>query len=142
MSVPTTIQSNQVPLQLSTDGVTYKSVVCKKSWNFNGTTPVNAEETDCGVEKGLGAVDWTMDFEGVLNTTPNTGTEMSAAAVTSLWVNQTLTYIKTQTGDCVTPNMYIQGSGYITDFKVTNSVGNLIAFSFTFNGVGTPDITI
>ena len=67
MSVPTTVQSNQIPLALSTDGgVTYKNVVCKRAWNFAGTTAVNAEETDCGVSKGLGAPDWTMDFEGVV----------------------------------------------------------------------------
>jgi hypothetical protein len=142
MSVPTTIQSNQVPLQLSTDDMLYKSVVCKRAWNFNGTTPVNPEETDCGVHKGLGSPDWTMDFEGVLNTTPNTGTEMSASDVINLWLNQTLTYIKTQTGNGVAPNMYIQGSGYITDFAIQNSVGNLIAFTFTFNGVGNPDIVV
>ena len=142
MSVPTTFQSNTVPLQLSTDDVTYKSVVCKRAWNFNGTTPVNTEETDCGVQKGLGSNDWTMDFEGVLNTTPNGATEMAAAEVIGLWLNQTTTYIKTQTGDGTGNNLYIQGSGYITDFAVQNQVGNLIAFSFTFNGVGNPDITV
>src|SRR5690349_5778998 len=99
MSVPTFIQSNQVPLAISTDGITYANVVCKRAWNFNGTTPVNSEETDCGVAKGLGAIDWTMDFEGVLNTTPTSPTEASAAVVAGYWLNQTLLYIKTQTGN-------------------------------------------
>lgn len=137
MSTPTYVQSNQVPLALSTDGITYKNVVCKRAWNFNGSTPVNTEETDCGVAKGLGASDWTMDFEGVLNTTPNGASEMSLKDVLALWVNQTLSYIKTQSGS----SMYIQGEGYITDFAIQNSVGNLVAFTFTFNGIGNPDIT-
>lgn len=142
MSTPTTFQSNQVPLAISTDNITYKNVVCKRAWNFNGTTSVNTEETDCGIEKGLGSPDWTMDFEGVLNTTPNGATEMSAAAMIALWLNQTLSYVKTQTGAGTGSNLYIQGSGYITDFAVQNQVGNLIAFTFTFNGTGVPDITV
>ena len=141
MSVPTTIQSNQVPLSLSTDGITYKNVVCKRTWGFNLTSAVNTEETDCGVEKGLGAVDWTFNFEGVVNTTPNGATEMSAAVLIGLANNQTLTYVKALTGDGTGSNIYIQGSGYITDFSIENSVGSLIAFTFTFNGVGAVDIT-
>jgi hypothetical protein len=142
MSVPTLIQSNTIPLQLSTDDSTYKSVVCKKSYNFNFDTPVNEEETDCGKQVGLGATGWTADFDGVLNTTPNTATEYSAAGVLALWSGQTLVYIKTQTGNGVTPNLYVQGSGYITNFRITNQVGNLIGFTFTFTGIGNPDITV
>jgi hypothetical protein len=140
MSVPTTIQSNQVPLALSTDGITYKNVVCKKSWNFNGTTAVNSEETDCGIDKGLGASDWSMDFAGVVNKTPTSSTEVSAATLAGWWVNQTLLYIKTTTGS-VANDSYIQGTGYITDYGVQNSVGSLLAFTFTFNGTGTPDMS-
>lgn len=142
MSVPTFVQSNQVPLAISADGITYKNVVCKRAWNFNMTTAVNSEETDCGVAKGLGAVDWTMDFEGVLNTTPNSPTEASLVDVLNYSLNQTELYIKTQTGNGTGSQMYIAGRGYITDVATQNSVGNLQAFTFTFNGVGTPDFTI
>lgn len=142
MSVPTTVQSNQVPLSWSADAITYKAIVCKRAWNFNGTTPVNSEETDCGVQKGLGAPDWTMDFEGVVNTTPNSATEMSADELLAIWQNQTLGYIKTVTGNGVAHNLYLQGSGYVTDFAIQNSVGNLLAFTFTFNGVGAVDLTV
>lgn len=133
MSTPTTVQSNLVPLAISTDGgVTYKNVVCKRAWNFAGTTSVNTEETDCGIEKGLGAPDWTMDFEGVVNTTPNSPTEISASELGALWQDQTLLRIKV-----VTP--YVEGGGYITDLGFQNAVGNLMAFTFTFNGVGAVD---
>lgn len=140
MSVPTFIQSNQVPLALSADNITFKNVVCKRAWNLNVTTPVNSEETDCGVAKGLGATDWTMDFEGVLNTTPNSPTELSAKQVADYVLAQTLLWIKTLTGSGGS-NFFVTGQGYITDFAVQNSVGSLIAFTFTFNGVGAPDFT-
>lgn len=136
MSVPTTIQSKQVPMALSVDGVTYKNVVCKRTTNFNGTTAVNAEESDCGIEKGLGAPDWTMDFEGIVNTTPDSPTEISAAEIMGYWLNQTELYAKLQPG-----NLYIQGRVFLTDVGVQLSTGNLIAFTFTLNGIGVPDIT-
>lgn len=143
MSVPTLVQSNQVPLALSIDGgITYLNVVCKRGFNFNGTTSVNPEETDCGISKGLGAPDWTMDFEGVVNTTPNAGTEISAKQLLDTWQNQVLSYIKTQTGAGTGGNLYIQGSGYVTDYAIQNQVGNLLAFTFTFNGVGAVDTTV
>ena len=135
MSTPTYVQSNSVALAISQDsGVSYKNVVCKRSAGFNGTTPVNTEETDCGVAKGLGQPDWTMDFEGVVNTTPNGATELSASELSGLWLSQTQVLIK-----LLTP--YVQGSGYITDYKTTYATGSLVAFSFTFNGVGNPDLT-
>lgn len=130
-------------MMISTDsGVTWKNVVCNRAWNFAGTTAVNTEETDCGVAKGLGAPDWTMDFEGVVNTTPNSPTEMSAKELASLWLNQTLIQVKAQTGDGTGQNLYIQGSGYVTDYGTQKAVGSLLAWTFTLNGVGVPDFTV
>jgi hypothetical protein len=143
MSTPTTVQSNQVPMSISTDsGVTWKNIVCKRTWNFNGTTAVNSEESDCGIEKGLGAPDWTMDFEGIVNTTPTSTTEISAKDMGDLWLAQTLVMVKVLTGAGTGKNLYISGSAYITDYAVQNSVGNLLAFTATLNGVGAPDFTV
>lgn len=142
MSVPTTWQSNQVPLTLSADEITYLSVLCKRSSNFNGTTAVNVEETDCGIDKGLGTPDWTVDFEGVVNTTPTSGSEVSAKQLFDWWQAKTLLYIKWMTSTGSGGNLYRQGQGYITDYTEGLNVGNLMTFGFTFNGVGTVDTTV
>lgn len=141
MSVPTTLQSNLVPFALSTDEITYKNVVCKKAWNFNGTTPTNVEETDCGPLVGLGSNTWTFDFEMVLNTTPDGATQMSAKDVLSIWNNQTFAYAKVMYPANTGVNFYIQGAGYITSFVLQNTVGNLMTFTGTFSGNGAVDIT-
>lgn len=141
MSV-STVQSKAIPVLISTDGVTYKSIVCKRTWNFNATKAVNPEETDCGITKGLGAIDWTVDFEGVLNTTPESATEASFAEVAGHFLNETLLYVKIQSGDGSGGNMFISGRANITDFAAQNSVGNLQAFTATFNGQGDPDFTV
>lgn len=142
MSVPTLIQSNTIPLQLSTDEITFRNVVCKKAYNFDFDTPVNEEETDCGMQVGLGASGWAADFDGVLNTTPTSTTEYSLKDVLDLWLAQTLVYIKTVTGAGTGKNIYVEGSGYITNVKITNSVGSLVGFTFNFKGVGSPDLTV
>lgn len=141
MSTPTVIQSNLVPFALSTNDITYKNVVCKKSWNFNGTTTTNPEETDCGVLTGIGANAFTFDFEMVLNTTPDGATEMSAKDVLTIWNNQTLAYAKVLYPSPAGGNFYIQGAGYITSFTLQNQVGNVMTFTGTFSGNGSVDIT-
>ena len=141
MSTPTTIQSNLVPFALSTDDITYKDVVCKKAWNFNGTTPTAVEQTDCGPLTGVGSNEWSFDFDMILNRTPNGATEMSFNTILSIWNNQTLSYAKVKYPTGTGADFYIQGAGYLTNCKLSNSVGNLIGFSGTFTGNGTVDIT-
>lgn len=142
MSVPTYIQSTAVPLTMSLDDITYKNVVCKKSFNANFDIAVNKDETDCGVVKGLGAIDWKVDFEGVVNTTPNTPTELSAKALLDIFMSKALVYLKTMTGAGSGQNVYLQGSGYVTNLVLSNAVNNVMGFTFTFEGVGDPDVSL
>jgi len=140
MSNPTTLQSSLIPLAVSTDGTTYKIIVCKKTANFNGTTTTTKEETDCGSFKGLGANDWTMDFDGTVNTTPN-GTETSWKDILNYWQAQTLLYVKIQSPSPGGTDFYIQGQAYLSNVKLTVQIGNLVAFSATFEGQGAIDNT-
>jgi hypothetical protein len=138
----TTLQSNLVPVKLSADaGVTKKAVVCKKSWTFNGTTPVNEDETDCGPHIGLGANKWSIDVEGIVNTTPTGATEMSAEDLLGFWNSQTSLLIYLDYPSGAGTDLYASGSIYITNFQITNQVGSLITFSATFSGNGALDVT-
>lgn len=142
MSVPTPIQSNLVPVAISTDsGVTYKDVTCKKAWNFNGSTATNVEGTDCGPLVGLGSNNWTIDMEMVLNTTPDGATQISAKEMLDIWAAQTLAQIKVLYPSLGGTNFFIQGSGYLTSFVLQNTVGNLMTYTATFTGQGSPDVT-
>lgn len=141
MSTPTTVQSNLVPFALSTDDITYKNVVCKKAWNFNGTTPTNIEQTDCGPLVALGSSQFTFDFQMVLNTAVAGATEMGLNTVLDLWNNQTYCYAKVKYPTGTGANFYVQGGGYITSFKIADQVGNLITFDGTFSGNGAVDTT-
>ena len=138
----TTLQSNLVPIKISTDsGTTKKAVVCKKSWTLGVNTPTSKEQTDCGTLLGLGAVDWGFDFEGVVNTTPTSGSELSAEDLLAIAANQTLVLVYLDYPAAAGTDLYASGSAYITDFKVTNSVGSLMLFSARVEGTGSIDVT-
>lgn len=143
MSVPTLLQSKSIPLMISLDGgVTYQMVVCKRASNFNGTTATNSEDTDCGTFSSTGSPAWNVDFEGAVNVTPTTGTEISFAQLLAAWNNGVKVYLKFQTGNGLGSQVYIQGGGYISDFAFALQTGSLAAFSMTIQGDGLADITI
>lgn len=138
----TTLESSLAPLTMSSDGgSTYQSVVCRKTWTFNGETPISEEPTDCGNYIAPGVPKWGFDTEGVLSTTPGSG-EISAEGMLSLWLNKTSILVKLQYPTSGSPgtDLYLQGAAYITNFKVTGSSGSLITFSATITGNGTLDI--
>lgn len=132
MSTPTTLQGKLVPLAISTDNITYKTVVCKKVANLNLDSAVNKEDTDCGSFSGLGAVNWTVDIEGLLNLTPDGATEVSANEMIGYANNQTLVYVKF----IYASNIYRQGAGYLSNFKETFETNSLVSFTATFTNNG------
>lgn len=138
MSVPTPILSSAVPFAISTDGVTYKQVVCKKTCGYTGTTNVAKEETDCGVLKAPGAIDENFNFEFVLNTTPNGATEWGSDSVMNFFQAKTLLYVKVTVGSVT---YYRQGQGYITNYTETANQNGMITATGTFELSGTLDTT-
>lgn len=140
----TNLQSNLVPIATSADsGTTWLNIVCKSGWTFNHETSTTEDETDCGTLTGIGSNKWSFDVEGVVNTTPTGGSEVSAETLLGYASGQTLLLIRAQYPTSGSPgtDLYASGSGYITNFRVTNSVGSLLKFSLTFTGTGTLDIT-
>jgi hypothetical protein len=137
----TTLQSNLVPIKISIDGgTTKKSVSCKKSWSFNLDNTISEEQTDCGVLIGLGVPKWNFDVEGVVNTTPGS-TEISAEDFLGLANNQTLFDVFLDYPAGTGTDLYATGKAYLTNLKITNSVGSLMTFTGTISGTGTLDIT-
>lgn len=142
MSTPTVLQGNQVPLMFSTDDITYKSVVCNRAWGLNLDSSVTNEESDCGTFPALGSVAGSFSFEGIVNTTPNGATEISAKGLLDLANNQTLVYIKMMFPNPGGTDLYVQGTGYITNFQVNKATGSLLSFQGTFTASGALDTSV
>lgn len=138
MSVPTYILSSAVPFAISTDGVTYKNVVCKKTWGYTGSAEITKEPTDCGVLKAPGAIDESFNFELILNITPNGATEWGSDAIMNFFQAKTLLYVKVTVGSVT---YYRQGQGYIANYTETAAQAGMIAATGTFELYGTLDTT-
>ena len=139
----TVVQSNLVPITLSTDsGTTYRAIVCKKGWTFNHETATTEEQTDCGTLIGLGSNSWSFDVDGIFSTDPG-GSEIGAEELIDIAGAQTLVLVKAQYPTSGTPgaNVYLQGSVYITNVQLVNSVGSLMNYTLTLKGSGTLDTT-
>lgn len=136
MSTPTTLQGKLVPMAISLDGNTYKNVVCKKTTTLALDSPITTEQTDCGPLVSLGTVNWSFSFEGIYNSTFAGASEMSAVEIATAAINQTLVYIKVQSGA-----LYYQGSGYLSNFGQTFNADALVGFTCTFTGQGVLDNT-
>jgi hypothetical protein len=134
MSVPTPILSSAVPFAISSNlGVTYKNVVCKKTWGYTGAATLAEEETDCGVLTGVGAIKDSFNFEFVLNTTPNGATEWGSNDVMNFFQARTLLYVKVTNGATYIRTL----AGYISNYTETAAQGGMINATGTFNGTGT-----
>jgi len=135
MSV-TALQSSQVPFYVSTDGSSWKMIVCKKSVTFNGTTPVNTEDSDCGPIIGLGSNQWTFDIDAIVNTTPNIGTQESYEQISKWWAAQTLLYVRFNYPDSAGTDLLHTGQAYITTLTNQVAQGAAMNFQATFSGQG------
>lgn len=137
----TALQSSNVPFYVSTDGVTYKMIVCKRGVTFTGNTPVTTEDTDCGPIVGIASNQWTFDIDAVVNTTPDIGTAESYEQILAWWSAQTLLYVRWAHPDSAGTNFYHQGTAYITNLTSAVTQGASMTFTITFTGQGSLDVT-
>lgn len=136
MSVPTTLQANSIPFAISEDNETYYNLVCLKTWDYDSTTGTTKEETQCGVFTGLQPNESSFNFELLVNTTPDEG-EKSAKDVLAYQTNQTKIYARVQPAT----GLNIVGYGYLTNLKITASVGSLVTMTGAFSIDGDPTIS-
>lgn len=136
MSNPTTILGKNIPLALSLDDVTYKNLVCETAHDVTIDAAVNITQSDCGPQASVAVPGLVMTFSGLLNTTPNGATEMSADDLLVIANNTTKVYLKTMPGAKL-----IKGLGYINNFVYTKVTDALISWSFTFTASGSATIT-
>lgn len=135
------VQSTSTIAKISIDGgTTKKNIVCLTAFNFAGTTPTTEEDSWCGKHIGLGSntMEWTADI--IVNTSPDSGTEVSYADLLSIWTNQTQAIIYDQFPTDGT-EWYQSATGYITALSKTQQAGSLVKASMTFKGTGTLDIS-
>lgn len=137
----TAIQSSSVPFYVSTDGSSWKMIVCKRGITFNGNTPVTTEDTDCGPIIGIASNQWSFDVDVVVNLTPDIGTQESYEQLLAWWDAQTLLYVRWAYPDSGGTDFFHKGQAYITNITSQVQQGNAMNAQLTFSGQGAIDVT-
>lgn len=130
------LQSSNVPFYVSTDGSSWKMLVCKRGVTFTGNTPVTTEDTDCGPIVGVASNQWTFDIDAVVNITPDIGTQESYEQILKWWAAQTLLYVRFNYPDSGGTDFKHQGQAYITNVGSAVAQGAAMSFTVTFTGQG------
>lgn len=122
------IQGVAVLLELSADGVTYKSVICESGHTLNRERATNTVETKCysGTSSvSIGALSGSIDFTGIFETAP-TSSQLSGNEIFAYQEAGTYLYWR-----MTTTGYTRKGNGYVTSISEDAPVDNLLAMEFT-----------
>jgi hypothetical protein len=136
------VQGNDVILQLSEDGIYYKTLICEIGHTLNKTRDTQATATKCDggtPAVSIGAKTVTIDFTAATDTAP-TGSQCSFKDVDDWYEAGTLIYWKQQYD--AGADIYQQGRGYITSVNSDSQVGGIHQFTGTINVDGAVDTTV
>jgi hypothetical protein len=136
-----TLQSTTIPLELSDDGTTWRTLVCLKQYNMPLSKAVNSTETFCGVEVGLGAGTFNPTGTAVCKT-DNSTSEWTYKELLIRWNAETSIWFRctSPSGGSVNGAFFLKGQCKVTDLDLIFATGQTVEFSFTLTGEGTLNI--
>lgn len=136
------IQSTLVPLEISEDGNTWKTLVCLEGYNVPVSTSTTETETFCGKSVGLGAKTFNPTGNAVHNPAKTTD-EVTYDDMLNWQLNDTLIYFRSAYpgGGSVGAPIYLKGTCYVTETDLIFATNDVVKFSFTLFGTGTLDNT-
>jgi hypothetical protein len=122
----------------------YKKLVCEETLVFDLNNDVNTTKTKCGIFKGIQVADFKCSGTGMCNVTPLT-TEMShdqvqidqIAITKKEFVIQNEAYGTETLGSAIK----MAGEGYFTSSQINMNNGETVNFTWSMEGVGTPNVT-
>jgi hypothetical protein len=109
----------------------WKEVVCAENTGVDGSRDVNKKRTKCGVVKGYGPADWSINGTGANNSSPATG-QVSSDDLAVYFQDGTDILVKV--AHATTEALYYrQGQGQITKFNEGANTGDPLSFDFTID---------
>lgn len=138
------LQAIDILFEISADnGVTWLALVCLADQTVPVTVATTETNTACGIAVGLGPAKVAPTFNAVADIQPLSGT-LGYKECLGYSVNRTRLKYRQQSpgsGSSIGINHYISTFGYFTAVTLTETVGDVLKFSGTFNGEGTPSLT-
>lgn len=126
----------------------FKKLTCEETVSFELTNDITTTKTKCGVFKGVDVVDFKANGSGAHNTSPG-GSEASLdyiqtkqiARTKQEYVIQNEAYTEDGTSYALGDEFRMAGGGYFNQSQGTAQVGEIVKFTWSFEGEGTPDDT-
>lgn len=136
------LNSNDIGIFISTNTVTpaLKEIVCGENIRISFAMDVKKKNTKCGVLKSTSVPDYSMDFTGAANTTPTSGSEISAQELATIADAGDAIYVVVKHRADPT-KYYRQGIGYLSKYDEDIPEGDLVSFSGTIDITGAIDLT-
>lgn len=137
-----TIQSQNVPIWLSADGVAYKQLVCIENYSIPLATQNTKTATFCGTALGLGITEFTVTVSAVCEAAPTAGQVTYADLIAWQLANQLISFkVQYPSPGSTNTNVFLSGQCAVTDTTLTGAVNDALKFSTTLTGTGTIDNT-
>lgn len=133
------IDAINAPLELSTDGTTWKTLVCLTSTGTNMSRDVTRTETFCGISVSLGQLQVTVPFSAICESAP-TVTQVTYKDMLGYMNAGTLLYWRIYNGNSGA-NFFTSGQAYVTTLDQASEAGSTINFSGQLDMTGSLDIT-
>lgn len=136
--------NQQVEIDVTNAGTTWKALVCLRNSSVDTTNDVTSEQTNCGVLSAVGEPSMALNFDAICETAP-TASQTSYKDLQTAAVNKTLIRVRlsspVQTGSSAGLFYHHEFSGYVTSLTLNQASGEFINFSGTVQSTGTLDIT-
>ena len=131
-----------IDIDTTGSGSSYKTLVCLRTSSVNTTTTVNEDETNCGKLTSVGTPGFSFDFDAVCEVSP-TVSQVTYVDLLAAIKNSTLIKVRyrnpTVIGGSVGTVYYHECSAYVTDLTLNQDAagGAYMNFSGTIQSTGT-----
>lgn len=136
MAVDNSLQGSLTVLEVSSDGITFQTLVCEEDSQIDLSNDVTTTKTKCSTFKGISAVDATISGNAVVNADPGAD-EVSYNDVQNWQLQKTQKYFRYRNqvqGTFTAGQAYsFTGVGYFTQSTLTAPGDDVVKFSFTFS---------
>lgn len=134
------VQGLDLVIEISSDnGNSWKYIACETSSGFSMNRSMTSQQTKCDggtPAVGLGALEWSFNFSGVMSSNPNPMTQLSYVEMAELCKNGTLIRARRMNPANDGSVLHQEGDCYVTDISDTAETDGVVTFDFTLTGTG------
>lgn len=134
------LQAKNFPPEFSTDGTTWKTLVCVNDWDNTGSSTITTEDTFCGTITSTGTPSFKGTANAVCETAPTTS-QVSYEDALGWFTGSTLLYFRVQSPANSGTEFYTKYQCYITNCGLKFAATDVVKFTIEWTSTGAIDVT-